>query len=100
MQVDLLKLSLLDDIPISLGEQITGNVNLSSDLDKLMDQNWFIRITDDEIETYSFHQLMREILKAEFLVQFLEQDQIEIHEKARDYYLTEGAIERAFVLCP
>ena len=97
LQVDLLKLSLLDDIPISLGEQITGNMNLSSDLDKLMDQNWFIRITNDEIETYSFHQLMREILKAEFLVQFLEQDQIEIHEKARDYYLTEGAIERAFV---
>ncbi len=97
LQNDLLKLSLLEEIPSDLAERITGNSEICQHLDRLMMDNHFIKLTDADIETYTFHHLMRESLRAEYSNRFSDVDRLEVLNSAIDHYLSEGLIERVVV---
>ena len=97
LQKDLLKLSLLEEIPCDLAELITGNSNICSHLDELMVKNHFIKLTDADIETYTFHHLMRESFRTEYLNRFSNDERISVLKSAINHYLSEGLIERVVV---
>ncbi len=94
---DLLKLSLLEDIPLDLAVKITGNDNLGDTLEELMEKNLFVRLEDDEGEIFSFHHLMRDVLRQECIKRLDEQKRYSILKQAVDYSLAQGMVERAVV---
>lgn len=62
-QEPLLKLSFLDEIPIALAQQITGSVEVARQLEKLIEQNYFVRSLNEENTLFSFHHLFQEFLQ-------------------------------------
>jgi ATP/maltotriose-dependent transcriptional regulator MalT/DNA-binding SARP family transcriptional activator len=60
----LLRLSLLDDIVVELGREITGEPETGAMLLQLMDENCFIRSQDDNATLFSIHHLFLELLRS------------------------------------
>ncbi len=62
VQKSLLRLSLLDDIPIELARQITGNEDIGVALEQLVERNGFVRHLDPSGKTYGLHHLFKSFL--------------------------------------
>ncbi|SCZ63219.1 BTAD domain-containing putative transcriptional regulator [Thiohalomonas denitrificans] len=58
-RIGLLELSLLDTIPMALGERLTPNL----DLDTLVERNFFLRRMEGDPDRYVFHHLFHDSLR-------------------------------------
>jgi ATP/maltotriose-dependent transcriptional regulator MalT/DNA-binding SARP family transcriptional activator len=63
LRLPLLKLSLLDEIPVALAQEITGQAGIGNQLEKLMEQNYFVRGLNEEGTLFSLHHLFQEFLQ-------------------------------------
>jgi len=63
LRLPLLKLSLLDEIPVALAQQITGIAGIGQQLEKLMEQNYFVCGLNEEGTLFSLHHLFQEFLQ-------------------------------------
>lgn len=63
LRLPLLTLSLLDEIPIALAQQLTGVATIGAQLEKLMEQNYFVRSLNEENTLFSLHHLFQEFLQ-------------------------------------
>ncbi len=63
LRLPLLKLSLLDEIPVALAQEITAMPGIGGQLEKLMEQNYFVRGLNEESTLFSLHHLFQEFLQ-------------------------------------
>lgn len=66
---DLLRLSLLDEIPADLAIHLTGKPTIVEQLLELEDKNFFVRSLDQARTVFSLHHLLRESLRQVALTQ-------------------------------
>ena len=85
LRLKLFKLSLLDEIPVSLGRAVTGEENIHADLVRLMETSGFIRSLDQEGEVYGFHHLFGEFLRTEAEQALSKQEKHTILKTAANY---------------
>lgn len=83
LRVPLLQLSLLDEIPVALAQQVTGQAAIGSQLERLMEQNYFVRSLNEENTLFSLHHLFQEFLQ--------ERAQAELDSTAVDAILHQAA---------
>lgn len=69
LRLPLLQLSLLDEIPVALAQAITGLATIGSQLEKLMEQNYFVRGLNEEGTLFSLHHLFQEFLQERAMVE-------------------------------
>lgn len=62
-QENILKLSLLDEVPIELGVHICKNEDILNFLENLENRNFFVRSLNEEKTLFSFHHLFQESLR-------------------------------------
>lgn len=97
IRTQLVRLSLLDDLPAPLVVEITGDDEFSYKLYSLMDNNSFIRLLDIEVETFTFHHLMRESLRLEALFSLTTKVVNEILRTAISYHISLQEIEKSVI---
>jgi len=92
LQKTLLKLSLLNELPVDLAVQITGMENLGEKLDYVYRSNFFIYRVDKDRQTFHFHHLFREYLYNEAREKLGEIEIKEVYSRAAGYYLEQEKI--------
>ncbi len=95
LRIQLLRLSLLDDIPVPLALEISGEDDFAEKLYDLMEQNRFIRLIDNDVDTFSFHHLMRETLRSEIAMRLGDKENEVILRAALNFHITRGEIEKS-----
>ncbi len=90
----LLKLALLDEIPVALVERITGGSQGQQLLERLVRQNLFVRLLDNGT-TFTLHHLFREVLRTLATSWLSEAERQATLMQAADWHLTEGRTEEA-----
>lgn len=90
----LLQLSLLEDMPTDLAREVTGRSDIGAALERLQQQNYFVRSFDDE-DVYTFHDLFQQTLQL-LAAETLSQNEIRtILSKAFAYCQKHGRTEAA-----
>ncbi len=95
LQNSLIKLSLLDDIPISLAGKITELPQIEDELELLMERNCFVRLLDDHATVFGLHQLFRGFLRKKAESFLSAEKKLAVLRKAADFYLDHGMPDKA-----
>jgi ATP/maltotriose-dependent transcriptional regulator MalT len=86
--------SILDQLSPSLCEAVTGQKASGKYLQYLENNNLFLIALDEERTWYRFHALFAELLKNQLLQ--VEPERVdELHERAADWYVKNGLIQKA-----
>ena len=81
----LLVLSLLDEIPVDLAIELTGESQIGADLDDLARRNLFVRRLDPEGGIFGLHQLFRQFLYEKALTELGPEAVHEISRRAGEF---------------
>lgn len=92
LQKPLLKLSLLNELPIDLAVRITGMEDLGEKLDYFYRSNYFIYRLDKDRQIFHFHHLFREYLYNEARKQLDDKEIKDVYSRAAGYYLEQKKI--------
>ncbi len=90
-----LKLSLLNELPTDLADQIIGRDDLGQKLDFFTRSNYFIYKLDEDRQTFCFHRLFQEYLQNEAKKQLQPKEIQEVYSLAADYYLEQQNVPEA-----
>jgi len=94
----LMRLSLLDEIPVDLALTITGREDIGAILIDLMLDNFFIYPLDEQQTVFRFHHLFQEFLQERAQKHLSQKEIRHIYKTAAAYYLKINALEQA-LLC-
>jgi ATP/maltotriose-dependent transcriptional regulator MalT/DNA-binding SARP family transcriptional activator len=95
LQLPLLQISFLKEIPVDLAEKITGSRKIGAWLNKMMQDNYFVYPLDDEQQAFRFHHLFQEFLQYRAR-EIMKADEISrLNQVAAEYYLEKGFVEKA-----
>ena len=83
----LLTLSLLEDIPVPLAEELTGEPAIGSHLKRLAQRNVFIRRLDPDATIFGLHHLFRQFLREKAEAELIPEHIRRIHQQAGRYFL-------------
>ncbi|MEE4165643.1 MAG: hypothetical protein V2I35_06565 [Desulfocapsaceae bacterium] len=92
---DFLKLSFIDEIDISLARILTAIDDIDQHLGRMADENFFVYRLDDDNSVFRLHHLFQEFLQINGRTVYSDNEINEIYNRAADYYLTEGLVEKA-----
>lgn len=92
----LLILSLLDDIPVSLAAQMTGNEDIGAALAEVTRSNSFVRALNSVQNTYTMHHLLQEGLRSLAQTEKSAQELRRLYEIAGDWYRSREQYRQAF----
>lgn len=92
----LLVLSLLDDIPVSLAAQMTGNDDIAALLAEITRNNSFIRPLSSEQNTYTMHHLLQEGLRSQAQTEKSSRELRRLYDTAGDWYRARERYRLAF----
>jgi ATP/maltotriose-dependent transcriptional regulator MalT len=91
----LLRLSLLERIPLALAKKLLNVDKTAPDVNSLLTDNLFIRFHEGEVDTLVFHHLFRETLKDLALTQLLPAEIYAVQITAATWYADSGQYEEA-----
>lgn len=86
----LLTLSLLEDIPVALAEELTGEPAIGSHLIRLAQRNVFIRRLDPDATIFGLHHLFRQFLREKAEAELSPERVRRIHRQAGQFFLLGG----------
>lgn len=92
---NLLCLSLLDDIPLSLAESLSLMPDIYKFLEYLVHKNFFLRRIEDAHPSYCFHHLFQEFLKNQALKELSEKEQRVIWAKSGHWNFRQNRFKQA-----
>lgn len=95
LQLPLLKICFLVEIPVELAVRITGRDNIGKQLTKMMEDNFFVYPLDDEHQIFRFHHLFQEFLQYRANTQLSAAEIDHASEIAAEFHLHNGAVEKA-----
>ncbi|BCS97547.1 hypothetical protein DSLASN_31790 [Desulfoluna limicola] len=90
-----LKLALLDDIPLRLAEQVCEDEKVSEKLTYLCRNNFFLSQVGNHEETFAFHHLFRDFLRGKCRQQFRGEEIADFLNRASHWYAEENQLEKA-----
>ncbi|WP_300674399.1 BTAD domain-containing putative transcriptional regulator [Desulfoluna sp.] len=96
---DLMRLALVENIPLSLAMEMTGNPKIGEALEALCASNYFTRQDRKHTGVYHFHHLFREYLRNEAEKNLPPEILREALCCAADFYLRFDELETALGLC-
>jgi LuxR family maltose regulon positive regulatory protein len=95
----LLKISILPQFHPDLADALVGSIgeNCSAPelIKRLLDENLFVVIVDDENRWYRFHHLFHELLQKELKKRYSKAERKSLHKKATDWYAENSMIDEA-----
>lgn len=94
----ILKLALLDEIPLELGRLLCPDDDVNSLLNRLAQQNFFLSYLNDAGTHFGFHQYFLSFLRESALSALSEEEQLGLRRTAAQYYLENGMISKAMGL--
>ena len=95
LQRSLLKLSLLDEIPLALAESLADISDVTEVLITLLRRNFFIRSLNEQNSLLAFHALFRDFLREQALVTLSAAEAQAVPRQASSYYLAQGDAVKA-----
>jgi len=94
----LIRLSLLDEIPIGLAATICGHEDIGAILTDLVEDNFFLYPLDEQQTVFRFHHLFQEFLQSQAQTHLDQRQRDALYATAATYYLEHSALEQA-LLC-
>ncbi len=91
----ILKLSLLDQIPLPLAARFSESHNIESRLKQLSRDNFFLQCLDQQETVFRFHHLFQEFLQARAEIELNQAEMNMILEHAAAWYLAKGQVDWA-----
>jgi len=95
LRTPLLKLALLDEIPVNLAEKVSELTNIRSVLDYLERQNFFVSRKGSSSTIYTFHNPLRAFLKTRAFHDLPPGIRGEAYRTAAEWFLEQEEIEKA-----
>jgi hypothetical protein len=95
IQKILLRLSLLEEIPVLLAEEVTNLADIGSWLIELSRRNFFVRSLEGDGSTFRFHHLFRDFLHDMAITDLPAGDRSRTHHLCAEYYLHRDDPEKA-----
>ncbi len=95
VQQILIKLSLVDEINVTLAREISGVSEIRATLLQLMEENYFIRSLDDEATLFSIHHLFRSLLRNKAKQLLAPDEYRDTLLKIGSFYLEQGEIQKS-----
>ncbi len=90
----LLAASILESVCAPLAEAVTGEADSADLLDAVEQANLFLLALDEERRWYRFHQLFRELLRAQ-LMRHSPERALTLHRRAYEWYAEAGHVDEA-----
>jgi len=91
----MLKLALLDDIPLRLAEQVCEDEKVSEKLTYLCRNNFFLSQVGNHNEIFSFHHLFRDFLREKCRQLFQGDETADFLNRAAQWYEEKNQLEKA-----
>ena len=95
----IMKLSLLEEVPLDLAVKISGDSDIGTKLCLLADGNYFALNCDKDTQVFGFHHLFREFLRKEANKVFTAQEKLQIYQTAIEHSMSQKRIAEALRYC-